>query len=123
MKHYFFKLFFITALFSTPLFAQEGVVKIQKSEALSRLLALKKEVNKSKNYIKIQIYSGPRSGAEHTLASFRSTFESYSSEMKYETPNYKIWVGSFRTKIEADRALKVVKKEYPNAFTFTPKQN
>lgn len=123
MKHYLYKLFFITTLFSTPLFAQEGIVKIQKSEALNRLLALKKEVNNSKNYIKIQIYSGPRSGAEHTLASFRSAFAGYRSEMKYETPNYKIWIGNFRTKIEADRALKVVKKEYPNAFPFTPKQN
>lgn len=123
MKHYFYKLFFVSALFSTPLFGQEGIVKIQKSEALNRLLVLKKDVNNSKNYIKIQIYSGPRSGAEHTLASFQSTFASYSSEMKYETPNYKIWVGDFRTKIEADRALKVVKKEYPNAFPFTPKQN
>ena len=52
MKYYLYKLFFITTLFSTPLFAQEGIVKIQKSEALNRLLALKKEVNNSKNYIK-----------------------------------------------------------------------
>ena len=56
MKHYLYKLIFITTLFSTPLFAQEGIVKIQKSEALNRLLALKKEVNNSKNYIKIQIF-------------------------------------------------------------------
>ena len=43
MKHYLYKLFFITTLFSTPLFGQEGIVKIQKSEALNRLLALKNE--------------------------------------------------------------------------------
>ena len=47
----------------------------------------------------------------------------YSSEMKYETPNYKIWVGDFRTKIEADRALIAIKKKYPNAFIFTPKKS
>ena len=42
MKHYFCKLFFVSALFSTPLFGQEGIVKIQKSEALNRLLVLKR---------------------------------------------------------------------------------
>lgn len=121
MKPYFFKIFLITALFSGLLSAQEGIVKVQKSESVERLLNLKKEVNASKKFIKIQIYSGPRPGAEETLSSFRSTFLDYKSEMKYETPNYKIWVGNFRSKIEADRALKVVKKEYTNAFLFTPK--
>ena len=123
MKLYFFKLFFLTSLFSAPLIAQEGGVKIQKSETLKQLLDLKKEINKSKKLIKIQIFSGPRASAESTLVSFQSNFPNFKSEMKYETPNYKIWIGNFRTKIEADRALNVVKKEYQNAFSFTPKQN
>jgi len=40
--------------------------------------------------------------------------------MKYETPNYKVWVGRFRTRMEADRKLVKVKKLFPNAFLFTP---
>ena len=117
------KLFFIVALFSGPLLAQQGVVNINKSEAIDRLIELKKEANKEINFNKIQIYSGPRAGAEQALSSFRSFYSDYSSEMKYETPNYKIWVGNFRTKIEADRALIAIKKKYPNAFIFTPKKS
>ena len=123
MKLNFLNFLFVTALFSGPLLAQDGVVDINKSAALDRLIELKKEVNKSNNLIRIQIYSGPRSGAEKALVSFRSLFMNYPSEMKYETPNYKIWVGKFRTKIEADRTLIKIKKEYPNAFLFTPKQS
>ena len=123
MKSNFLNFLFAMVLFSGPLLAQNGVVDINKSAALERLIELKKEVNKSANLIRIQIYSGPRSGAEKTLAYFRSLFLNHPSEMKYETPNYKIWVGKFRTKIEADRALIKIKKEYPNAFLFTPKQS
>ena len=123
MKLNFLKLFFIIALFSGPLLAQQGVVNINKSEAIDRLIELKKEANKEINFNKIQIYSGPRAGAEQALSSFRSFYSDYSSEMKYETPNYKIWVGNFRTKIEADRALVAIKKKYPYAFIFTPKKS
>ena len=122
MKLNFLKLFFIIALFSGPLLAQEGAVNINKSEAIDRLIELKKEANKEINFNKIQIYR-PRAGAEQALSSFRSFYSDYSSEMKYETPNYKIWVGNFRTKIEADRALIAIKKKYPNAFIFTPKKS
>jgi len=123
MRSNFLNFLFATVLFSGPLLAQDGVVDINKSAALKRLIELKKEVNRSTNLIRIQIYSGPRAGAEKALATFRSLFLNYASEMKYETPNYKIWVGKFRTKIEADRALIKIKKEYPNAFLFTPKQS
>ena len=63
MKLNFLKLFFIIALFSGPLLAQQGVVNINKSEAIDRLIELKKEANKEINFNKIQIYSGPRAGA------------------------------------------------------------
>lgn len=123
MKLNFLNLLFVLLFFSGSLLAQVGVVDINKSAALERLIELKKEVNKEKNLIRIQIYSGPRSGAEIAMASFQALFLDLPSEMKYETPNYKIWVGKFRTKIEADRTLIRIKKEYPNAFLFTPKQS
>ena len=123
MKLNFLNLLFVLLFFSGSLLAQVGVVDINKSAALERLIELKKEVNKEKNLIRIQIYSGSRSGAETAMASFQALFLDLPSEMKYETPNYKIWVGKFRTKIEADRTLIRIKKEYPNAFLFTPKQS
>ena len=54
------------------------------------------------------------------LLSFKTEFPDHFVEMKYETPNYKIWVGKFRTRLEADRELLVVKKLFPNAFPFKP---
>ena len=43
--------------------------------------------------------------------------------MVFNTPNYKIWVGNFRDRLEADRALLRIKKSYMNAFIFKPKKD
>ncbi len=120
MKLFNWKLIVISVLFSGTILAQEGVVSIQKSTEIDRVLNLKKELNKEQAFLKIQIYSGNRLGAETTLESFKTDFPEQVVEMKYETPNYKIWVGKFRTLLEADRELLVVKKSYPAAFRLIP---
>ena len=120
MNLFNWKLIVISVLFSGTALAQEGVVSIQKSLEIDRMLTLKKELNKDLTYIKIQIYSGNRLGAETVLERFKTDFPEQTVEMKYETPNYKIWVGKFRTQLEADRELIVVRKKFPNAFSLKP---
>ena len=120
MKKNCYKYFIISALFSAPILAQEGVVRINKSAEIERVLALKKELNKDKSFTKIQVYSGNRLEAESALLSYEANFPEQFVEMKYETPNYKVWVGRFRTRLEADRELVRVKTLFPNAFLFTP---
>jgi len=34
----------------------------------------------------------------------------------YESPEYKVRVGQYRTKLEAERALILIRKEFPNAI-------
>jgi|TARA_B100000497_G_C7609202_1_gene365886 hypothetical protein len=120
MKKKCYKYFIISALFSAPILAQEGIVRVNKSAEIERILALKKELNLEKAFIKIQIHSGNRQEAEAVLLSFETEFPDAFSEMKYETPNYKVWVGKFRSRLEADRELLKVKILFPNAFLFTP---
>ena len=120
MKKKLFIFIVVNALFSVPALAQEGLITINKSAEIERILALKKEMNKKMPFIKIQIYSGNRLGAKNALTSFESDFPEQFVEMKYETPNYKVWVGKFRTRIKADRELVKVKILFPNAFLFTP---
>lgn len=120
MNLFNWKLIVVSVLFSGTALAQEGVVSIQKSLEVDRVLALKKELNKDQSYLKIQIYSGNRVGAETALESFKTDFPEQVVEMKYETPNYKIWVGKFRIQLDADRELRLVKKSFPNAFSLKP---
>ena len=111
----------LIALNST--FGQEGSISVNQDEDIATLLKLKREINKeSSNYYKIQIYSGNRNDAEAAKMNFNNTFNDWAPKIVYETPNFKIWAGSFRTRLEADRALKKIKREFPSAFIFKPKK-
>lgn len=100
--------------------AQEGKVNIDQDKDISTLLEYKKDLSTVDLY-KIQVYQGNRSGAEEAKSKFESNYDEWPISMEYETPNYKIWVGNFRSRLEADKALIKIKKNYTNAFIFKPK--
>ena len=115
----------ILIVFSSFCYSQQGEITINQDQEITQLLALKKEINSnedSSDHYKIQIYSGRRVSAEKSKSDFRNSYGKWSSKLVYETPNYKVWVGSFRSRLEADRALLEVKKKFPNAFIFKPKK-
>ncbi len=102
--------------------AQEGTVTINQDREIEALLEIKKDIEISSNRYKIQIYSGAsRGSAESARANFSDNYSDWSSSIEYETPNYKIWIGNFRNRLEADRALIRIKKTFINAFIFEPK--
>lgn len=106
-------------------YSQEGKVIINQDERITELLELKKQMNKdetdSRRY-KIQVYSGSRNGAQNAQKDFAETFADWRPVMHYETPNFKVWAGNFNTRLEADRALKRIKRKFPAAFIFKPKK-
>ncbi|MBT8260994.1 MAG: SPOR domain-containing protein [Flavobacteriaceae bacterium] len=118
-KSILFILFF--SLFISVCSAQKGTVEVNQSEEIDQLLELKKEISKSETKFKIQIYNGNRSGALRARTNFWESFNEWPLELKFETPNYKIWIGNFKTKLEADRALLRIKKKFGNAFILRPK--
>lgn len=121
-KYYIVALIFTLFSFSN-LSAQQGTVEVNQDKQIDVLLKVKKDVNSSEANYKIQVYSGNRPGAEKAHLEFRNSFGDWSSSMEFETPNYKIWVGNFETRLEADRALVKIKQKFANAFYFKPKKN
>lgn len=113
----------LTVCFSTMSYAQKGTVNIEANPKVEQLLALKKEANrKAENVYRIQIFSGTASQARGREAAFKERFPGWKCDLKFETPNYKVWVGNFRTRLEADRRLLEVKKRFPNAFILAPQK-
>lgn len=106
-------------------FSQEGNITINQDDRIVDLLNLRKEMNAdetdSRRY-KIQVYSGNRSGAQNAQKDFNESFGEWRPVMHYEPPNFKVWVGNFSTRLEADRALKRVKRKFSAAFIFKPKK-
>ena len=87
---------------------------------LVKLIALKKEVNSQIENYKIQIFNGSRNEAENTSMEYKILYNDSSAIIKYEAPNYKIWIGNYYTLIEAEKEILEVRKKYPNAFVFKP---
>ncbi|MBT8254841.1 MAG: SPOR domain-containing protein [Flavobacteriaceae bacterium] len=113
----------VCVLCSLNLNAQQGVVEVNQDKQIDKLLELKKDINRRGTNFKIQIYNGSRGGAENARREFYKSFSGWPISLEYETPNYKIWVGNFQTRLEADRALLRIKKKFANAFIFRPKTN
>ena len=99
--------------------AQNASVTISEDEKIPQLLNLKKnleEENKLTVGFTIQLYYGELSEANTIIKEYRNSFDSWPASIEYETPNYKVWVGSFSTRLEADRARLEINKKYPAAF-------
>jgi hypothetical protein len=107
---------------TTSATAQNTKVKVDQDSQIDKLLEFKKDLRTVDIY-KIQIYSGDRSGAEKIKSNFATLFTDLPVSMEFNTPNYKIWAGNFTNRLEAERALLKIKKEYNTAFIFKPKVN
>ena len=108
--------------FSHGSIAQNGTVAVDQDSDIDKLLEYKKDL-KTVNLFKIQVYSGTRSGAEASKHNFLNSFNEWPVSMEFDSPNTKIWVGNFRSRLEADKALLKIKKKYNNAFIFEPKKD
>jgi len=123
MKTSYISLLLLTSLFLFSAFAkaQTATSKVVQDERITELIKLKSTLSvegELNDRYKIQLYSGSREGAERIQRAYRLKIGADKSQIVYETPNYKVWVGNYRNRLEADRALPNVKKEFPSAFIF-----
>lgn len=65
---------------------------------------------------RVQIYNGTRQEALRYRRLSLQTFPEYDPYTVYESPEYRIQLGNFRTRLEAERFLKRVKKHFPGSF-------
>lgn len=129
MRDLKYNLRFITLIIFIAAFqytnAQEGDVVIEQDSQIPELLEKRVAMSKANDLgerFKIQLYYGDNQRASSVITNFRSRFGEWPSEVVYETPNYKVWVGNFRNKLEADRALMQIKDKFPSAFIFKPER-
>ena len=114
----------ITLFFAAfALSAQQGTVNVTQARDIDKLLEFKKDIKTSK-FFTIQIdQSRDPDEAQSMKSNFENSFKGWPVDIVWNTPNYKIWVGNFSTRLEADRALAKIKSKYMNAIIFQPKSN
>ena len=114
------QIFIIVLILNFSSQAQNGKVEITQSIEIEKVIEIKKEINKNKSMLRIQIFNGSREDANNTKEKFENIKVDSIIDMVYETPNYKIWVGNYKTQLEADIKLLEIKRYFPDAFIFRP---
>lgn len=95
--------------------AQTQNGNVSQDSKFEQLLNEKRKINTSltiNDSYKIQIFNGNSDKAKQTLADFKQNFSDIDATIVFNTPNYKVWVGNFKTRIEAERNLIEIKKVY-----------
>ena len=106
---------------SFSIHAQQGKVNISQDSEIDKLLEYKKDIKTSKVY-RIQVYqSVDPDKAQREKSNFLNSYGEWPVEIVWNTPNYKVWVGNFATRLEAERASAKIKKNYMNAIILQPK--
>lgn len=103
--------------------AQDQNITVTQDPKFEQLLNEKRKINNSltvNDSYKIQIYNGGSEIAKKTLNEFKQEFSTIDATIVFNTPNYKVWVGNFRTRIEAEKTLADIKDRYKNVLLIKP---
>ena len=123
---------FCFLLFAIVAKAQErGKVEVVKDSRVDTLAAKRVSLKVSNpvagfssNGYRIQIFSGPaRSDAYQVQAKFQAKFPGVRSYMSYTVPNFKVKVGDFRTKLEAEKFRQELQSSFSGLFIIPEKIN
>lgn len=72
---------------------------------------------------RVQIYNGSRQEALRYRSRSLQAFPQYKPHTVYESPEYRIQLGDFKTRLEAERFLKRVKERFPGSFIIRTRVN
>ncbi len=117
-KKYFFTILFTLGV-SFFVFSQKN-----SSKEIQNLISKKRSFyknNKSTSVFIIQLYNGSEKKAYATKSKFESIFNKYKTIISYKLPEWKIQVGYFYTRLEADVALNKIKKHFESAIVLEDK--
>jgi len=103
--------------------AYSGNVEIKQAGEIAELVGVRLAIlKKQKGFegYRIRIFAktgaGARTEADDLRVEFREMHEDIKPYLHYNTPNWEIHVGNYRTRMEAMEVLDIIKEDYPQAF-------
>ncbi|PIE99616.1 MAG: hypothetical protein CR961_00165 [Polaribacter sp.] len=91
--------------------------KYTDNKNITSLIKKKREYNKQiEANFEIQLYNGFEKKAKEIKLDFEKTFQNTNARLKFESPDWKVQVGNYQTRLEADRALNKVRTKFTGAI-------
>ncbi len=105
---------------------QEGIINIDSSTEIQKIITKKIAYNKTAPIananFKIQLFYGGENGAIRTQNKFRELFPNTPSSLIFDSPNWKVRVGNYRNRLEADKHLQEIILTFGDAIVLEPKK-
>lgn len=96
-----------------------GMVLINISKEIQLLdenyIAQSKEHKKIKGF-RVQVYNGSKKDCLEQKSAFRIQYPEVGVYNIYEAPEYRIQAGNYRTRLEAEKALRIIRDYFPGSF-------
>ena len=116
-------LFQVTSLFSQEAGKDSGNIRLIQDDKVDLLVSKHIQINQNRKGIdgfRIQIFfdsgNNSKTRARSIYESFLAKYPNNGAYLTFKTPNYKVRVGDFRTKLDAQRFLNEIIADYPNAW-------
>ena len=99
---------------------KDSTLILTRDERVNQLIARQKDMNtlhQGASGYRIQIYfGGARQKATDLKADFSGKHPDVPAYMSYSAPNFKVRVGDFRSRLEAQKFMKTLEGQYPTIF-------
>ena len=92
-------------------YSQNADIHIEQDEKIDKLLGIYKSAMSSSEYYRIQVGFGNSDKARTIKSNVEIDFPELPSRIDFDSPTYRVRVGRFKTKLEAERKFNAKKKK------------
>jgi len=105
-------------------YGQQGQLNINQDKQITKLLEIYKTSLKDNEYYRVQIgFSTNDAKAQNLKSNAAIDFPNLPSRIDFASPTYRVRIGRFKTKLEAERMYNKIRRKYPNAMLLKPKKS
>ena len=113
----------LLAFFTHFGYSQGAKVNIQQDQKIDKLLEIYKSSLSNNEYYRIQVGFGDYAKAQNIKTNVEQDFPELPSKIDFDSPTYRVRVGRFTSKLDAERKFNEVRIKYPDAMLLKPKKS
>lgn len=111
------------ACFTHFSYSQSAQINIQQDVKIDQLLEIYKSSLSSTEYYRIQVGFGDYAKAQTIKSNVEQDFPDLPSKIDFDSPTYRVRIGRFGSKLDAERKFNEVRIKYPDAMLLRPKKS
>lgn len=95
---------------------EEGSLMVLADSSIDSLVALMNAHPPSIKGYRVEIFFGQRKDAEQVKSAFLKNYQQWPIYVVWQQPNFKVQIGDFMTKLQAEKTQQEIKSKYPNSY-------